>query len=200
MRDLPASALSLLQARRGFVSARFVDIEARNIVTGAAEFLRIWSGGESITIAIGGELRTYLGAGELLDPEPVTAASGLEVRVYQLRMAAVAPEVEDLVKGYQTRGARVELHRAIFDPLTMELAGAPSRLMLGVINTIDFPRGLPGELAACVVEVVPETRQLTFGNPAKKSDADQSLRSGDRFRRYADISGSIPVYWGEKYL
>ena len=67
-----------------------------------------------------------------------------------------------------------------------------------MINSVDFPTSEPGGAPECVLEVVSETRVLTRGLALKKSDESQRTRGGDRFRRYGDISGAVPVYWGEK--
>lgn len=39
---------------------------------------------------------------------------------------------------------------------------------------------------------------LTRSLALKKSDEAQKRRSGDRFRRYSDVSGAVDVWWGEE--
>ena len=39
---------------------------------------------------------------------------------------------------------------------------------------------------------------LTRTLPICKSDAQQRLRAGDRFRRHVDVSGSVDVVWGAR--
>jgi hypothetical protein len=48
------------------------------------------------------------------------------------------------------------------------------------------------------VTVASQTRDLTRGLRLKKSDESHQLRSGDRFRRYADVSGKVKVWWGQR--
>ena len=43
-----------------------------------------------------------------------------------------------------------------------------------------------------------QTRDLTRGLALKKSDESQKLRAGDRFRRYADVSGVPKTWWGQR--
>lgn len=50
----------------------------------------------------------------------------------------------------------------------------------------------------CEVTVASSARYLTRTLTLKRSDASQSRRLGDRFLRYADVSGEVDVYWGEK--
>jgi len=200
MREYDAATMAFLRSRVGVIAHRLVWISARNTATGLVEDLGIWSGDDSMGFTIGGQSRDYIGAGALLDPEPITSQPGLDVRIHQVRMAAIAPEVEDLVKGYDTRFAPVEMHRALFHPETRQLVAEPHRIYKGMIDQITFPREAPGGSPACVVSVASETRILTRTLASKKSDESHRARGGDRFRRNAVVSGSIPVFWGEKKL
>jgi len=197
MRIFDSGTSAILGARGGLVAHRLVWIAARDRATGDTEALGLSSSEDDLAVTVEGEACTYLGAGGLLGVENITSGAGLAVRVHRLQLAAIAPEVEDLVKGYDTRFAPVEIHRALFDPETRALAGVPHRVFRGLVNSIDFPEAEPGGQPACVVEVVSETRALTRALATKKSDESHKARAGDRFRRYGDISGSVPVYWGE---
>jgi hypothetical protein len=197
MRVFDSGTAAAFAARDGLAAHRLVWITARNRSSGQLETLGLWSGEDDLAVTIGGQARTYTGAGALLEAEPVTAGAGLEVRTYQLRLAAVAPEVEDLAKGYETRFAPVEIHRALFNPASRALAAEPHRVFSGFINGLDFGTAEPGGLGSCTLELVSETRVLTRRLASKKSDESQQRRGGDRFRRYGNISGVVPVYWGE---
>ncbi|MDE4059776.1 hypothetical protein [Phaeobacter gallaeciensis] len=197
MRIYDNGTSAILAARGGLVPQRLVWIKARNRSTGAVEAMGLCSGLDDLTLTLGGEVRTYLAVGALLQSEPITAGSGLAVRVHQLQLAAVAPEVEGLVKGYDTRFAPVEIHRVLFAPNSNQMAGVPHPVFRGMVNSIDFPTVEPGGSPSCTVEVVSETRVLTRTLATKKSDDSHKARGGDRFRRYGDISGAVPVYWGE---
>lgn len=185
-------------ARAGTIAHQLVWIEARDRITGDTETVGLWSGEENRQFVIDGEPRTYFGAGGLLKPDPITAAAGLAVRTYQVKLAAIAPEVEDLVKGYETRFAPVAVHRALYYPATRALVGAPHRVFKGFVNDITFPREKRGGLPACKLDLASETRALTRALGATKSDESQQARGGDRIRRFSDISGAVSVYWGEK--
>jgi hypothetical protein len=198
MRSYDAATAAHLAARPGIVSQLLVWIEAPRVGETVTETIGLWSGEEDLTVTIDGVSRTYQGAGTLLQSEPIRAAAGLSVRVHRLMMAAVAPEVEDLIKGYETRFAPVEMRRALFDPETRQMVSEPHRIFRGMINEVEFQRAEPGGIPACVVDVVSETRALTRTLASKKSDATHRQRAGDRFRRYGDIAGSVSVYWGEK--
>lgn len=198
MRIIDTATADFLALRGGLVARQLVWIEARNIASGLVEGLGLWTGEDETTVTIDGAARTYQGAGNILELPPITAGPGLEVRTYPLSLSAIAPEVQDMLASYDTRFAAAEVHRAIYDPETRQMIGAPHRLFRGLVNGIEFPTEADGGTPACVVDLVSETRALTRTLAAKKSDATQSLRAGDRFRRYGDISGGVPVYWGEK--
>lgn len=201
MRDYDVATVDFLQSRAGVVAHRLIWISARNTATGLIEDLGLWSGEDNMGFTIGGQSRDYIGAGVLLDPEPITSQPGLDVRIHQLRMAAIAPKVEELVKGYDTRFAPVEMHRALFHPDTRQLVAEPHRIYKGMIDQITFPREVPGGSPACVVSVASETRILTRTLASKKSNESHVARNGgDGFRQYAVVSGSVSVFWGEKKL
>lgn len=198
MRSYDAGTSSFLGDRSGLVAHRLIWITARNTATTLLESIGLWSGEDTVTLTVDSASRTYTGAGGVLQVEPIVAGKGLDVRITQMQLAAVAPEVEDLVKGYDTRFAPVEIHRAIFDAQTRDLVGAPHRVFRGMIDSIEFPTSEPGGLPACIVSVVSETRVLTRTLAQKKSDESFKAGGGDGFRKYADVSGSVPVFWGER--
>ena len=199
MRALDPNTTALLSARSGLISRRLVWIEARRRDTGAVEALGLWNGDYELSIALDGEARTYRDVGALLDADPITAGSGLEVRVLRLSLSGIPSEIEDLVKAYDTRFAPVTIHRAVIDPASQALAGNPHRAFRGMINSLEFTTPEPGGAQTCTLELVSETRALTRKLALKKSDESQTLRGGDRLRRYGNISGAVPVYWGELY-
>lgn len=163
-----------------------------------------WTGEDDVSVdivsAIDGETvsRDFIG-GAL--PEsgipPIVDALGLEARSLELRLSQIHAAVQDMVRGHNIRVSVVEVHRGFFDPRTYELAAPPSPRFLGRIDgaLIDTP-AVGGE-GAIALTAVGDAIDLTRVNPALKSDEQQKLRSGDRFRRYADTAGAIEVFWGQ---
>jgi hypothetical protein len=197
VKTLDSAITGLLAARGGLVVKHAVWISARNRSTGAAETLGVWSGDYDLSVTISGAPRTYAPAGAALVVPPIAAAPGLAVRAIRLGLVSIDPAVEAIVRDYDTRFAPVEIHRAVINPATRQIAAAPYRVFRGVINALEFPRPEPGGLAEVSLELVSETRALTRVLPTKKSDDSQGRRGTDRIRKYGDISGSVPVYWGE---
>ena len=55
-----------------------------------------------------------------------------------------------------------------------------------------------GGQGSATITVDSSARALTRTLPICKSDAQQRLRTGDRFRRHVDVSGSVDVVWGAR--
>lgn len=198
MKSLPAALVTHLEARAGVVPRVMVWITARNRSTGAAESLGLWSGDDHREIEVGGETRLYYGAGTVLDVEPVVSSATLEVRRHALGLSAIAPEVEQALRGYDPRLAPVEVHVAHLDPGTDGLVADPVRWIVGWIDEVSITRPDPGGEARAEITIASASRALTRTLGRRKSDRSLRARAaGDRLRRYADVSGAVETVWGE---
>lgn len=200
MRDLPAPVLSLIASRRVLVTRVLFWVVARDRATGLPAPAGFWGGEYQRVFTIRGEERGYEGAGALTEALTTVAAKGLDVQRQEIRLAGIAPEVLSLIRLYDLRGAPFEVHVALFDPDTMQLAAEPHLEMEGAVETLEERRAKPGEEGGVTLRLASGMRRLTFTLPLTKSDEAQRMRGGDRFRRHGDISGSVPTVWGEKKL
>lgn len=197
MRSYDAATLAALSTRAGVVVRILVWVEARNRTTGLPETLGLWTGADDRAFTIGAATRTYAGAGGIMDIPPIKLQTGLAVRMLRLSLSPIATEVGDMIRTYDSRFAPIEIHRALFSPGDGSLIAEPHRVWKGFIDEVEVKEtATPGE-ATCEVAAVSSARLLTRTLPLKASDASQQLRSGDRFRRYADVSGKVDVWWGE---
>ena len=196
-----------LAARKPVLIRHMLWIAARNRATGAVEGLGLWDGDDHQDIVIDGQTRTYYGAGGLVSIEPIRHATGTDVRRVRATLAPMAPEVAMAIRGYDPRTAPVDIYRQIYDPETMQPVGGPVRRLKGRISEIELtqPAEKDGESddAACSITIATGTIEGTRGLALKKSDESQKLRAlpdggQDRFYQYADISGKVPVKWGEE--
>lgn len=203
MQSRPTVLSQHLIDRKPILVAWLVWITGRNRVTGAVESLGLWTGDDHQEIAVGGQLRTYYGAGGLVSLDPIRAGVGTDIRETRLRLAPMAAEVEQEVKGYEVRQAPIEVHRLVIDPTTMQGVGGPVLRLRGWINKLnDITAGEGGE-GRLDVTVVSSARAGTKTLALKKSDATGQLRTlpgggPDRFFQYSDVSGAVPVKWGQK--
>lgn len=198
MRSYSPTELTYLQSREGYLARSLLWVSARNRTTGATETLGLWTGEEDRSFTIGGSPRLYYGAGTVLGIEAITMQAGVAVRLQRISLSILTPEVQQLFKGYDAGLAPAEIHRALFDPVSGDLIAEPQRVWKGYVD--QAPEHTPelGAEGGMDVSLASAARALTRGLSLTKSDAVQQLRSADRFNRYADVSGSVVVVWGEK--
>lgn len=202
MRIFDPAEIAHLQSRAGIRARLLVWIVARNRTTGEPEPAGFWSGDDDEVFVIGGEERAYFGAGGLLGMDDLTAEVGVQVRMMSVWLATAAPEVVQAVRGYDLRLAPVEIHRVLTDPLTHRPIAAPHRIWRGWVDgaplTTPAVGAGPGEGGRVTLTVASDAQALTRTLTGKYSDASMRRRGDDRMFRYADVSGSVPVWWGEK--
>ena len=196
MRTFSLPMLAHLNARRGFVIRLLFWAEPRNRLTGDAVPIGVWTGSYTRDFSINGLSRTYAGAGAVLNIASVVTAIGTEVRTQRVTLSSLFPEVEELVRQHEAARAPCEIHRACFDPTTLELIEEPHRLFKGRIARAPITRPEVGGLGTVELSLVSSARDLTRRLTAKQSDASQRRRDDDRFMRHADVSGEIDVAWG----
>lgn len=203
MQFRPAAMRAYLSRRDPFVVQHLVWIAARNRASGAVETIGFWTGEDHREISVGGQTRTYYGAGGLLALEPISHAVGTDIRTVRATLAPMAPEVAMAVRGYDPRQAPVEVHRMLLNPTNYAIIGTPVRRLKGWIDRLELPVSDEGREARCELTIASNARAGTRTLALKKSDASQRLRRlpdgrEDRFYRYTDITGAVPLKWGEE--
>ncbi|PZO64608.1 MAG: hypothetical protein DI498_11010 [Paracoccus denitrificans] len=203
MQPRPAALIAHLIARKPFIVRHLIWIRARNRTSGVLEDIGLWTGDDHQEIVVDGVTRTYYGAGGIAQMEALTSGVGTDIRRARLSLSPMAPEVEIAIRGYDVRQALVEIHRLLIDPETMQAIGSPVRRLSGWIDGVEMTVAGGANEMRCEVTIVTSSRAGTRTLSLKKSDATQRLRktaSGvdDRFYQYADLSGAVPVRWGEK--
>lgn len=202
VRPLDVATQDAIRYRSAIVPRNFIVVTGKDRVSGDASVRCLWDDAETVLVNVvdenGDEIsRMFVGGGAVLAIDPVPMRVGLEVRTIQITLSALHEEVRNIVRGDEPRGATVEIYRGLFDPLSMLLVAAPRIRFLGKINEAPFGTAAVGGESTINLRVVSHTRELTRTNPAKKSDAQQQLRSNDRFRRYTNIVGDWDIWWGE---
>ena len=203
VRVLDAGTQGAIRNRSAIVPRNFIVITAKDRDSGDPVVHGFWDDADTVVVNILDEdgatvSRTFAGDGAVLSLDPIPMRIGLEVRTVQLVLSALHAEVLDLVRGDDPRGAKVEIYRGLLDPRSGVLLAVPRIRFLGKINAAPIATAAVGGESTMTLAIVSHTRELTRTNPAKKSDAQQQLRSGDRFRRYTNVAGDWDVWWGEK--
>ena len=199
MRDFGVDINAHLADLQGVVPRHLMWIEAQNRDTGASEAAGFWNGSVDRDFVIGGVTRTYTAAGSLLNIGPIKGGAGLNVRIHELGLSDVPPEVQDAIELYDARLAPIEVHRVYFHPVKNVVIGDPVRILKGEVDEIKNPRAADGGNAPVTFRIADATRGLTRTLTQKKSDAAQRLIDpNDRGREYATVSGAVNVFWGVK--
>lgn len=191
-----AIAQAQLEERRGTDARVLLWIKAKNRTTGLPEVIGFWSGDDHQEFLIDGELRTYFGAGNVIDVPPIIAEPGFQVRSYRVKLPPFTDEVKALLQTYEPRLAKVEIHSCPLDIDTGAPLGAPKRRFKGFLNQAPEERKQGGASYTELV-MVSNARLLTFGLPLKRSNAELQRRNpNDRGREYIDTTGQWTVPWG----
>lgn len=207
MRDPDAAFLAALQAGpdSGLVPRQFVWIEAKDRSTGDPVTVGVWTGDEPITAnVISGSTglpvsRDYVGGVNLVVPS-IPRVSDLTEQRISIVMSQIADTAELLVRDYDPRLARVEIHDGLLDPATRLLVSAPELAFIGIIDGTPIRTPAVGGEGSITLEIIDDAMaMLTRTNPAKRSHEHQQRRAaGDDFALYAGTAGEWQIWWGEE--
>ena len=197
MQIFSAAAQSQLEERRGTQAHALLWLQAKNRETGAPATLGFWTGDDHQEFLVDGEIRTYYGAGQVIELPPIVVKPGFGVRNYRVTLPPFTDEVKTLMQAYEPRLAAVQIHALPFDIDTGGLLSEPRRVFKGFLN--QAPQELEPKNGGGKTELVlvSAARRLTYGLPLKRSNAELQLRNpNDRGREYSDLAGDWPLPWG----
>lgn len=198
MREVAPEIITQVTKRQGLLVRNLIWFIAKNRLTGVAETLGVWNGDDTATFVIDGQSRVYVGGGGFMQIGDLKQEQGLTINSLSVNANPISTEFELLLRGYEPKFARVEVHEAFYDPETNNLVADPLRIFKGWIDTLSIRRAIKNEDATAVINLVGHTRVLTRKNPAKRSNENQMKRqSGDRFLENAVITGTIQTPWGQ---
>lgn len=191
-------------ASGGVVFRDLLTVQGKTL-GGAAATFAYWTGEDDVAVNVvpaGAETpvsRNFVGGGTLIEVPPIVDAIGIEARSVAFgldHISTAAGGPLDMVFGNNVRVARVELHRALFDPATWNLVTTPHLLFAGRVDGASVDDAAAEGQGGLSLEVISSAIDLTRTNPAMESDEQQKLRSGDRFRRHGDTAGQVETWWG----
>lgn len=203
MRDADAATIAAL-ALRQLKFRNLIWITPFHLTTGAPLTpVGYWADNydASITLIDGvtgaSVARTYSGAGEAVTFERIVLTASIEVRMTAVDLNMLNTSVNNLVRGTNLQKAPVEIHRVLFNVETKAAAGVPRARFVGFVGRVQVITPPSGGVGSARLSMVSHSRELTRGNPAKRSDAAQQKRSaGDRFRQYAGPMAQRMLFWG----
>lgn len=205
MRDISLNnQLALAAARdKGIAPRGFFWITVKDRETGAPAGFGLWSGDDTITVDVMSgfsgmiEERVYVG-GVNLEIGDIPRVSDLTIQTIEVTFSGVAPICQQIVRTFDPRLAKVELHAGWLD---LESRGLVDDLEVDFLGEVD---GAPIETPAAggdskiTLNIVSDAiSMLTRTNPRKRSYEGQKRRGGDEFGLYSNVVRSWRIYWGE---
>ena len=199
-----ATQLALVDARdKGIVPRDFLWLTVRDLITAEASSFGFWSGDYPVDITvISGTTglpvtRTYIGDVNLNVGER-RRVSNLTMPTLNVSMSAIAPAVQAVLRGYDVRLAKVEVHACLLDTATRLPVDNPEIDFLGEVNSSDIGTAAAGGESLVKLGIVSDAiSMLTRKNPRKRSHEGQMRRSGDALNRYSNAVANWQVTWGE---
>jgi hypothetical protein len=203
MRNVDSAVLAAL-AQRVLIARSFISIEAKEFETGAPAIARFWNDiGNVIAPVVDPETlepveHTFVGSGSLIRVDPIPLVADLTVRKVTATLNQTNDIINDYVRGYDLKGAKVQIHRGLFSPANRGIVTAAEIRFVGEIDEVTINTPAVGQPGSISVTMVSTTRELTRTNSAKRSDEDQQQRApGDRFFKYAGVAGEWEIFWGQ---
>jgi hypothetical protein len=201
-RSVSAENYAALQARR-LVARDFLWFTVKDRTTGAPVYDGYWSDVGTYTADVvdpetgGTTSRQYFGSGTLISISDIPIVSNLTVQNLTITLSQVADRVNDLIRTYECKQGRVEVHRGLFDPNTRALVAPATPRFVGYIDTIDIQTPKENSDGGVVISCTSHTQELTRANADTRSDASQRLRSAtDNFYQDTAVVGSWQIFWG----
>lgn len=183
--------------RRGTNSHVLLWVIARNRTTSAAEPIGFWTGDDHRNFVIGGETRTYFGAGDVIDTPPVVADIGMSVRHYRITLTAATDEVRTLLRDYDPRRAMAEVHVCPMNIDTGAPLGTPKRMIKGRVNKLPEDIGAKGKPSRLEMTITSNALTLTKALPLLRSSEELQRRNpADLGREYSNVAGEWTTQWG----
>lgn len=165
--------------------------------TGVIAGFGFWTGDDHREFSVAGQQRMYSGAGAVIDCDQFVSAVGLGVRTYQVRIPPFTPKAQAVMRDYDPRQARTEIHQVVLDSMTGEPLGPPIRRVRGRIAKAPAKFGAKGDESEQVFEIATASAALTKTLPLVRSAAALKQRDpADAFRTYSDYVGQWSVPWG----
>jgi hypothetical protein len=206
MRSISPANLAALQAGQ-IVPRQFMRITVKDRTTHAPHSENMWSDVGDVTVDLidpdDGSLLsdiTFYGVGDMVQMDPIPLASNLTVQEVQATLSQAADRVNDLLRNYNARQARVDIWDALFDPQTMELVDTAEVAFTGVVDYAPINTPPAGGRGDVKIKMVPRAiQELSRSNVDMRGDESQRLRDpADGFLQDVVSVGAWDIRWGGK--
>lgn len=204
MRSLSSENAEAL-AQRAVVARDFLRIVARNRETGSPESVGFWSDVSNVSAPVidpdsGISVnRAFYGAGGLISISDIPAVASVVVQTITIRMSQLVDTVEQAVRLYDVKQARVEIHRGLLSIESRRLVAPAFCRFVGFVDEVDIRTPSENEDGFVDLRCTSHTQEMTRYNPDTRSHASQIRRSpGDTFFKDAATVGEWELFWGSE--
>lgn len=200
---LNPDTVAALEANR-LIPRYLLHIEGRNRSTGDIEEVNIWTGELPLNIPVIDPkdqsivYRAYQAGHGWLTIPPIPQKIELEARSLRLTFSRLPPSAINIIRAYDPKLGKVEIHRALFDPDTHQIVDPAYCMFLGFVNRAPIEVPAVGGEGTIELECSTNSRYLTRKRGDKFSDEFMKRRHNDRFGKYLDVAGLWRVFWGEE--
>lgn len=202
MKNYSSATVSALAARR-LMPRDFLWIVARDRVTGAPVSVGFWSDLANVSALVidpdagSPVLRDFYGSGSLIAISDIPAIVGVSVDNVTVTMSQLHDQVEEALRLYDCKQARIEVHTGLLDPDSRKLVDPAEPIFVGFIDHVEIKTPAEGGEGAAILTCASGTQELLRNNPATRSHADQQIRApGDSFFVDAAVCSDWDHYWG----
>lgn len=207
MKALGANEINALAAT--MVSLRnLIWITVKDRATGAKASTGFWDDVGTVSLQVydaftgGVAVRTFFGAGSLLQVDDIVNSAELAVQELTIRLSGIDEQVSIAVRGYDTRLAPIQVYRLIQSPSSGQPYAPARPRFVGVVDNakiIDPRRGSTGGITLTCVN---QMRELSRANPDMTSDESQKERAtvqgydSDKLYEFANAVTKWQIAWG----
>lgn len=204
MHSYDAATIAALAARR-LIPRDFLWIVARNRSTGSPVSVGFWSDVSNVTAPVlnpdtGSEVsRAFYGAGGLIQIDDIPAVASVSIQQINIRMSQLDEMVEEAVRLYDIKQARVEIYTGMLDPDSRKLVAPAICRFVGFIDGVSIETPAENADGGVTLTCVSHTQEMTRANPATRSHEDQKTRDpDDDFFVDAAVCGEWQHFWGPR--
>lgn len=206
-RDISAETQTALEQRQ-IVARDFIWFEVRDRETGEPVTDGYWSdlgtrNFEVIDPDTGLPVtRTYRGGANLIAIPEIPLVSNLTVQTITVTLSQLSPRVNELLRLYDPKLGRVEIHRGLFN-INTRLPVAPAEVrFVGFIDGAPVETPKEGEVGDVQVSVVGHSQEWSRSNPDTRNHESQMLRTPegqppDEFMKDVAVVGDWELFWGK---
>jgi len=181
----------------------FLWIVARDRTTGAPVSVGFWSDLSSVSALVinpdtaAANLRDFYGAGSLVQISDIPSVAAVTVQRVTILMSQLDELVEQAVRLYDVKQARVEIFTGLLDPDSRKLVAPAEAIFVGFVDEVRIDTPSEGGDGGVTLTCVSHTQELARSNPANRSHEDQKQRSSsDTFLIDAAVCGEWLHTWG----